>query len=72
MVIFRRIQGPVGNTMSGGRGLIVLSLLQNKEAGGAKANISLIKIITGFNKVREEVKALREAVSSLTWSLLGV
>ena len=60
MVIFRRIQGPVGGVVSGGKGPVILFLLRDKEAGGVKVNINFIKIITGFNKVREEVKALRE------------
>ena len=57
MVIFRRTQGPVGGIISGGKGPVIPFLLRNKEAGGVKININLIKIITGLNKVREEVKA---------------
>ena len=52
--------------MSGGKNPITLSLLQNKEVGSAKINTSLIKIIAGLNKVREEVKALRETIRALT------
>ena len=52
--------------MSGGKGPIILSLLRNKEAGGAKAIISLIKIITGLNKVKEEVKTFWEIMFFFT------
>ena len=44
--------------MSGGRGLVIPFPLRNKEVGGVKVNIGLIKIIAGLNKVREEVKTL--------------
>ena len=52
--------------MSGGKGPAIPSPLQNKEAGRVKVNISFIKIITGLNKVREEVKAFREIISFFT------
>ena len=55
--------------MSGGRNPAVPSLLQNKEAGGIKINTSLIKVITGLNKVREKIKALREVISSFIRNL---
>ena len=42
--------------MSGGRGPVIPFLLRNKEAGGVKVNIGLIKIIINLNKVKEEVK----------------
>ena len=48
----------MGGIISGGKGPAIPSLLQNKEAGGVKANINLIKIITGLNKVKEKIKAL--------------
>ena len=48
--------------MSGGRDPVIPSLLRNKEAGGVKINISLIKIIIGFNKVKEEIKIFREII----------
>ena len=49
--------------MSGGKGPVIPFLLRDREAGGVKTNIGFIKVITGFNKVREEVKAFREVVS---------
>ena len=55
--------------MSGGKGPAVPSLLRNREAGGAKVNTGLIKIITGLNKVKEKVKTLREVISFFTWNL---
>ena len=63
MVIFGRTRKPVGGIISGGKGPVIPSLLQNKKAGRVKANISLIKIITGLNKVKEEIKTLREVIS---------
>ena len=63
MVIFGRTQGPVGGAVSGGRSPAVPSLLRNKETGGAKVNTGLIKIIINFNKVRKEIKTLREVIS---------
>ena len=47
----------MGGIISGGRNPVIPSLLQNKEAGKAKANTNLIKIIAGLNKVKEEIKA---------------
>ena len=63
MVIFRRTRGPVGNIISGGKGPAIPSLLQNKKTGKVKINTSLIKIIISLNKIKEEVKALREIIS---------
>ena len=63
MVIFRRIRGPVGGAISGGKGPVILSLLRNKEAGKVKINTSLIKIIAGLNKVKEKIKTLRKIIS---------
>ena len=37
--------------------------------GRVKVNTDLIKIVIGFNKVKEKVKALREVMSFFTWSL---
>ena len=48
--------------MSGGKGPAVLSLLRNKETGG-------VKVFITFNKVREEVKTLREVIRVFTWHL---
>ena len=62
MVIFRRIRGPVGGVMFGGRGPVVPSPLRNKEAGGAKVNTGLIKIVISLNKVKEEVKTFWEVM----------
>ena len=55
--------------MSGGRGPVIPFLLRDREAGRVKVNTNLVKIITGFNKVKEEIKILREAVSFFTRSL---
>ena len=52
----------MGGVISSGKGPAILSLLQNKEAGGVKANIGLIKIIISLNKVKEKVKTLREII----------
>ena len=57
------------NIIFGGKGPVILSLLQNKEVSKVKVNINLIKIITGFNKVKEKIKTLREAISFFTRSL---
>ena len=54
--------------MSGGRGPVIQFLLRNKEAGGVKAITGLIKIITGLNKVRKEVKAFREIMFFFIWN----
>ena len=69
MVIFRRTRGPVGGIISGGKNPVIPFLLRDKEAGGVKVNISLIKIIVNFNKVREEIKTLREVICIFTRSL---
>ena len=69
MVIFKRTRGPVGGIVSGGKGLVIPFLLRNKEAGGIKVNTGLIKIVINLNKVREEVKTLREVIFFFTRSL---
>ena len=69
MVIFGRIRGPVGNVVSGRRGLVILSLLRDKEVGGVKVNTGFIKVVIGLNKIREEVKTLREVISFFIWNL---
>ena len=69
MAIFGRTRGPVGGAVSGGRNPVIPSLLRHREAGGAKANTGLIKIVINFNKVREEIKTLREIISFFTRSL---
>ena len=48
--------------MSGGKGPVVPSLLRDRKAGGAEVFITL-------NKVKEEVRALREAVHAFTRNL---
>ena len=48
--------------MFGGRNPIIPFPLRNKEAGGVKVNTGLIKIITGFNKIKEKVKTFREVI----------
>ena len=48
----------MGGIISGEKGPAIPSLLQNQEAGGIKINTGLIKIIIGFNKVKEKIKAL--------------
>ena len=55
--------------MSGGKGPVIPSLLKNKEVGGVKINTNLIKVIINLNKVKEEIKALREIISFFTWNL---
>ena len=52
--------------MSGGKGPAILSLLQNKEVGKVKVNTGLIKIIANLNKVKKEIKTLREIISFFT------
>ena len=42
--------------MFSGKGPVVPFLLRNKEVGGVKVNIGLIKVITGLNKVKKEIK----------------
>ena len=69
MVIFGRTRGSVGGIISGGKGPVIPFLLQNKEVGKVKANINLIKIITGLNKIKKEVKTLREIISFFTRNL---
>ena len=59
----------MGGTVSGKKSPVILSLLRNKEAGGVKINTGLVKIITGLNKVKKEIKTLRETVSSFTRNL---
>ena len=48
----------MGGIIYGGRGPAVPFLLRDREAGGAKVNTGLVKIIIGFNKIREKVKTL--------------
>ena len=48
----------MGGIISGGRGPVIPSPLQDKEAGGAKINTGLTKIIIDLNKIREEIKTL--------------
>ena len=59
----------MGGIISGGKGPVIPFLLRNKKAGRVKININFIKIIVGLNKVKEKVKALREVIRILTWSL---
>ena len=59
----------MGGIISGGKNPVILFLLSNKEVGGVKINTGLIKIVIGFNKVREEVKTFREVISFFTRSL---
>ena len=66
MIIFKRIRGPVGGVISGGKGPAILSLLRNKEAGKVKVNIGLIKIIVNLNKVKEKIKTFREVIRAFT------
>ena len=56
----------MGNIISGGKNPAVPFLLRNREASGVKINTGLIKVIIGFNKVREEVKTFREVISFFT------
>ena len=69
MVIFARIRGPVGGVISGGKGPVIPSPLQNKKAGGAKANTNLTKIVTNLNKIKKEIKTLQEIISSFIRNL---
>ena len=55
--------------MSGRKNPVVPSLLRDKKAGGVKTNIGLIKIIIGFNKIKEKVKTLREIIFFFTRNL---
>ena len=52
----------MGGVIFGGKDPVIPFLLRNKEAGGVKVNISLIKVIINLNKVREEVKTFREII----------
>ena len=56
----------MGGIISGGKNPVIPFLLQNRKAGRAKVNTSLIKIIIGLNKIKEEVKALREVIFFFT------
>ena len=47
----------MGGVIFGGKGSVIPFLLQNKEAGKAKVNTDLIKIIINLNKVKKEIKA---------------
>ena len=46
----------MGGIISGEKGPIILSLLQNKKTGKIKININLIKIIAGLNEVKKKLK----------------
>ena len=59
----------MGNIISNGKGPTIPSPLQNKKAGKIKANISLTKIITNLNKVKEKIKTLQEIISFFTRNL---
>ena len=69
MIIFKRTRGPVGGIISGRKNPAIPFPLQNKKAGKAKVNTGLIKIITNLNKVKEEIKALREIIRAFTRNL---
>ena len=56
----------MGNVISGEKGPAIPFLLQNKEAGKVKVNTGLIKIIINLNKVKEEIKTLREIIFFFT------
>ena len=56
MVIFKRIQGPMGGIISGGKNPVIPFLLRDKEAGRVKANTGLIKIIININKIKKRLK----------------
>ena len=53
----------MGGAVSGRKGPAILFLLRNKKAGKAKVNTGLVKIVIGLNKIKEEIKTLREVVS---------
>ena len=57
------------NIISGEKNPAIPSPLQNKEAGRIKANTGLIKIIINLNKIKKEIKTLREIISFFTRSL---
>ena len=59
----------MGGVIFGGRGPVVPSLLRNKEAGRVKINTGLVKIVISLNKVKEEIKTLREIIFFFTRSL---
>ena len=52
--------------MSGRKSPVIPFPLQNRKAGGAKLITGLIKIIPGLNKVKKNVKTLREVISFFT------
>ena len=62
MIIFRRIRGPVGGIISGKKDPVIPFPLRNKKAGKVKVNINFIKIIIGLNKIKKEIKTLREVI----------
>ena len=63
MVTILLHRGPVGDVMFGRKNPVIPFLLQDKEAGKVKINTGFIKIVAGLNKVKEEVKTLREIIS---------
>ena len=52
----------MGGVISGRKNPVIPFLLRDKEAGGVKVNINLIKIIINLNKIKEKVKTLREVM----------
>ena len=58
----------MGGVIFGGRSPVIPFLLRNREAGRAKINTGLIKIIIGLNKIREKVKTFREIMFFFIWS----
>ena len=50
----------------GGKNPVILFPLQNKKADRIKANTGLIKIIINLNKIKKEIKTLREVISFFT------
>ena len=56
----------MGSAMFGGKGPVIPFLLRDKETGGVKINTGLVKIIINLNKVKKEVKTLREVISFFT------
>ena len=66
MVIFRQTQGPVDSIISGGKGPVIPFLLQDRETGKVKVNTGLIRIITGLNKIKNEIKTFQEIISFFT------
>ena len=59
----------MSGVISGGKDPAVPFLLRNKEAGGAKVNTGLIKIIINLNKVKEEIKTFQKIIRIFTRSL---